>query len=113
MHGERELRVFTAAHMVYDDSEAKRTTLALFHHDDDGDPSAVVWAQGVRLWDVHVNTDSCTFIAQLEDNTDLSRVTQALSEEIIASQGRRHVGYITPTWGSSSCEFWPSDGSQV
>ena len=46
IHGEKELRVLTAAHVVFDDSEAKKTRLVLFDDNDDGNPWSVVWAQG-------------------------------------------------------------------
>ena len=77
--GELELRVSTAAHVVFDETEVKQTRLELFF-DDDKDRSTVVRAEGVRLVGVDTETDDVTFIARLTRPEDTAHVISQISE---------------------------------
>ncbi|XP_005112813.1 uncharacterized protein LOC101863715 [Aplysia californica] len=75
---EDEFYVDTAAHVVFNEEEAKHTTVDLFF-DNDSDSSTVIQAKGVKMDSVSEDFDQVIFIARL-NKKDLDTAYEKLME---------------------------------
>ncbi|XP_012945618.1 uncharacterized protein LOC101849580 isoform X1 [Aplysia californica] len=69
----------TAAHVVFNDKEAEKTTIDFFY-DNDSDRSHVIRAKGVRVLRVNTVRDFCEFLCKVENKHDGAKVMERLSK---------------------------------
>ena len=68
----------TAAHVVFDNEEAKNTIVEFFFDDDDN-RSNVITAKGIRVVQQNTSSDHCIFVCEVETEEDGESIRKQLS----------------------------------